>query len=187
MREASKLALSAYTKLDAGTPEEREQAVTALQKVDRAKLSRLEARALEDRGREIIQTLATEKLESGRRSYLRQDFAAAAADLKKAVALWPDHPSADEYAFYLGSAALETRDFPTAVSELQRFVEKAEGRKNKDYAHLLLGRAYDAVGQKDKAQAALIAGIEGYPASQFIRPMRYQLSQIRKAATASAE
>lgn len=183
-REASQAALAAYLKLDAATPAEREQAAKALLAVDRTQLSRLEARALEDRGRQVIQSLADEKFEAGRNAYLRQDWRQAAAEISRAMQLWPDHPEADDHAFYLGSAALESRDYEQAAIYLQRFVDKAKGRKNKDYAYLLLGQAYEMLGQKQKAEAAYVQGIEGFPSSKFYRTLRNRLNALRKAEKA---
>jgi len=183
-REASKLALAAYQKLDAGTPEEREAAVTALLAVDRAKISRLEARALDDRGRAVIQQLANERLDAGKTAYRRSDWKTAASELEKALTIWPEHPAADEHAFYLGSAALELKSYQMAADNLSRFLARYTGRTNKDYAHVLLARAQEALGEKEKAQATLRDGISSYPASQFIPHMRRHLSNLRKAETA---
>ncbi|AKU90396.1 tetratricopeptide repeat protein [Vulgatibacter incomptus] len=183
-REASKAALTAYQKLEGGSPAEREAAVVALQAVDRSRISRLEANALDDRGRNVIQQLANEKLESGKNAYRRNDFKTAVADLTKAAQIWPDHPAMDEHAFFLGSAALETRNFAVAAENLQRYLDQFKGRTNKDYAHLLLGQAYEALGNKDKAEATLRAGMDGYPSSQFYNNMRRRLSALRKPAGA---
>jgi len=186
-REASKLALAAYQKLDAGTPEEREAAVTALLAVDRAKISRLEARALDDRGRAVIQLLANERLEAGKNAYRRSDWKTAASELEKGLTIWPEHPAADEHAFYLGSAALELKSYQMAVDNLTRFIERFNGRTNKDYAHALLARAYESLGNKEKAEATLRDGISSYPASQFIPLMRRHLSNLRKEAAAKQQ
>ena len=186
-RDASTAAMSAYLKLDAGTADEREQAATALGKIDKTKLSRLEARALDDRGRTIIQSLADEKFSAGRTAYLRREYKSAVGSITKAMELWPEHPEAADHAFYLGSAALETQQYDVAAQHLQYFIDKAQGRKNKDYAHLLAGRAYEQIGQKDKAEAILRKGMEAYNSSEFWKPMRNQLTRLRKAATAAAE
>ncbi len=180
-REASTAALAAYSKLDATTPAEREAAVAALQSVDRSRLSRLEARALEDRGRGVVQQLADEFLESGKSAYRRSDWKAVVADLSKANSIWPEHPAADEHAFYLGSAALELRDYPLASENLRRYIDQFKGRTNKDYAHLLLGMAYESMGEKDKAEATLRAGVANYASSKFLPQMRRRISALRKA------
>lgn len=186
-REASRAALAAYQKLDASGAAEREKAAAALVAVDRTKISKLEARALDDRGREIIQQLANEKMEAGKQAFRRSDWAGTVANLTKALELWPDHPQADEHAFYLGNAASQSRQWELAAENLQRFVDKAAGRTNKDFAYLLLGQAYDQLGRKDRAEEVLREGINGYPASQFNKSMRGLLSRIRKTQTAGAE
>jgi len=183
-REASQAALAAYEKLDGGTPEEREAAVAALQAVDRSRISRLEAKALDDRGHSVILLLATELLDSGRIAYRRSDWKKAAADLTKAMEVMPDHPDANEHAFFLGSAALELRDYAVASENLQRYVDRFSGKLNKDYAYLLLARAYDAQGKKAEAVAALNAGLARHSASQFASQMRRHHSKLRKEMAA---
>ena len=100
----------------------------------------------------ILQTLADEKFNSGRSAYLRQNYEDTVTDISRALSLWPDHPEAADYSFYLGSAALETRKYDVAVEHLQRFVADAKGRRNKDYGYLLLARGYEAKGENDKAE-----------------------------------
>lgn len=187
-REASRLALAAYQKLEGGSAADREAAVAALQAVDRSKISRLEARALDDRGRAVIQDLANEKYESGKVAFRRQDWRGTVADLGKAMALWPEHPSAPDNAFFLGAAAMETRDFAVAEESLSRFINEAKGRGNKDYAHLLLANAQEALGKRAEAEATIRKGIDRYPASQFLPQMRRRLSALRKTeASAQAQ
>jgi len=186
-REASKVALDAYLKLDAASAEEREKAAAALATVDRTRISRLEARALEERGRAIIQQLADEKLAEGRTAFLRQNWKTSVAALSKARQLWDEHPQLDEYSFYLGAAANETREYALAAESLQRFIDKAPGRKNKDYAHLLLAQAYEMLGKNDKAEETLRQGMANYSSSQFYNPMRSRLSRLRRAQRAAAE
>lgn len=185
-RDASRAALAAYQKLESGSPEDREKAVAALTAVDRTKISKLEARALDDRGSNIIQSLANEKFEAGKNDFRRNDWAGTVSNLTKALQLWPDHPQADEYAFYLGNAAIQTRQWELAAESLQRFVDKASGRTNKDFAHLLLGQAYDQLGKKDKAEEILRQGMANYGSSQHYNAMRGLLSRMRKAETAAA-
>lgn len=177
-RTASAAALAAYLALDnAATPAEREKAALALAQVDRTKLSRLEARALDDRGRDVLQALADEKMEAGRTAYLRQNYRETVSEISKALELWPQHPSAPDYAFYLGSAAIEIRDNELAAQHLQRFVEQG-GRRNKDYGYLLLARAYEALGRKEQAEKAYRDGIAAFPGSDFNRQMRNGLRRL---------
>lgn len=180
-QEASKAALAAYLKLEGGTPAEREAAVAALQAVDRGRISRLEAKALDDRGQSVVYQLASELLDTGKTAYRRSDWKTSVEAISKAFSVLPTHPDADEYAFFLGSAALELKDYSVASENLQRYVDKFSGRLNKDYAYLLLGRAYEAAGQNEKAISALGDGIAKHSASQFAPQMRRQLSRLRKA------
>src|SRR5690606_10355949 len=110
---------------------------------------------------------------------LRQNYAETVAQISKALELWPQHPEAADYAFYLGSAAIETRDNALAVQHLQRFVDEGS-RRNKDYGYLLLARAYEALGQREKAEKAYRDGIAAFPASEFNRAMRNGLRRLLK-------
>lgn len=185
-REASQAALAAYQKLEGGSAADREEAVAAIQAVDRAKISRLEARALDDRARTVIQDLANEKFDSGRAAYRRQDWRGAVADLGKAMSLWPEHPSAPENAFFLGSAAMETREYAIAEENLTRYIDESKGRGNKDYAYLLLSNAQEALGKRAEAEATIRRGIERFPSSRFAPQMRRKLNALRRAASAEA-
>lgn len=183
-REASQAALTAYQKLEGGSPADREAAVAALQAVDRSRISRMEARALDDRARAVIQELANEKFESGRAAYRRQEWRGAVADLGKAMSLWPEHPAAAENAFFLGSAAMETREYAIVEENLSRYIKETTGRGNKDYAYLLLSSAQEALGKQAEAEATIRTGIDRFPSSKFLPQMRRKLSTLRRAATA---
>lgn len=186
-REASAAALAAYQKLDAGSAAEREAAAWDLQQIDRNRISALEARALDDRGRQVVQDLANQYLESGRTAFRRNDWKTSVQDLQKAVTLWPDHPQAADTSYFLGAAAVEVRDYDLAVDSLRRFIAEAKGRANKDYAHLLLANAYAARGGTDQAREVLLQGISNYPASQFLQPMRRRLASLRKQPQETAQ
>src|SRR5690606_10150587 len=184
-REASQAALAAYQKLlDAG-PSEREAVVAEVMAIDRSRLSRLEARALEDRARAMIQQLANEKFESGRAAYRRKDWRTAVDDLLKGMSLWPDHPLAPEHSFFLGTAANETRQYELVEQYLTRYIEEQKGRGNKDYAYLLLGNAQAALGKLSQAEATLRGGLERFPNSQFATSMRRRAATFRKEASSA--
>lgn len=187
-REASQAALAAYQKLLDASPGEREKVVAEVQAVDKSRLSRLEARAIEDRARSMIQQLANEKFESGRAAYRRKDWRGAVEDLSKGMSLWPDHPQAPEHAFFLGTAAMETRQHELVEQYLTRYIEENRSGGNKDYAYLLLGNAQSALGKHTQAEATMRRGLERYPNSQFAGQMRRRLAHFRReAAQAAAE
>jgi TolA-binding protein len=183
-REASQAALAAYQKLVDAAPSEREAVVAEVQAVDKTRLSRLEARALEDRARAMIQQLANEKFESGRAAYRRKEWRTAVDDLLKGMSLWPDHPLAPEHAFFLGTAANETRQYELVEQYLTRYIEEQKGRGNKDYAYLLLGNAQAALGKLSQAEATLRRGVERFPSSQFAAQMSRRAAALRKEASA---
>lgn len=184
-REASQAALAAYQKLMDAAPSEREAVVAEVQAVDKTRLSRLEARALEDRARAMIQQLANEKFESGRAAYRRKDWRTAVDDLLKGMSLWPDHPLAPEHSFFLGTAANETRQYELVEQYLTRYIEEQKGRGNKDYAYLLLGNAQAALGKLSQAEATLRRGLERFPNSQFATSMRRRAATFRKEASSA--
>jgi len=185
-REASQAALAAYQKLlDAG-PSEREAVVAEVMAIDRSRLSRLEARAIEDRARSMIQQLANEKFESGRAAYRRKEWRTAVDDLLKAMTLWPDHPLAAEHAFFLGTAANETRQYELVEQYLTRYIEEQKGRGNKDYAYLVLGNAKAALGKISDAEATLRRGAERFPNSQFAPQMLRRAATLRREASSTA-
>ena len=184
-REASQAALAAYQKLMDAAPSEREAVVAEVHAVDKTRLSRLEARALEDRARAMIQQLANEKFESGRAAYRRKDWRTAVDDLLKGMSLWPDHPLAPEHSFFLGTAANETRQYELVEQYLTRYIEEQKGRGNKDYAYLLLGNAQAALGKLSQAEATLRRGLERFPNSQFATSMRRRAATFRKEASSA--
>jgi len=184
-RDASQAALAAYQKLMDAAPSEREAVVAEVQAVDKTRLSRLEARALEDRARAMIQQLANEKFESGRAAYRRKDWRTAVDDLLKGMSLWPDHPLAPEHSFFLGTAANETRQYELVEQYLTRYIEEQKGRGNKDYAYLLLGNAQAALGKLSQAEATLRRGLERFPNSQFATSMRRRAATFRKEASSA--
>lgn len=184
--KASAAAFAAYQKLDSGSADEREKAALSLAAVDKTKLTPLEARALDDRGRAILERIAEAKLESGLAAYKRSDFKQASGDLQKALQLAPNHPTADDVAFNLGAAAAELKNWPLATEALTRFVDKAKTRTNKDYAILVLAEGLEKAGEKDRAATLLRAAIYDYPASEYIPAMRKRLSALTKREEGAA-
>ena len=183
-REASQAALAAYQKLLDASPSERERVVAEVQAVDMSRLSRLEARAIEDRARSMIQQLANEKFEAGRAAYRRKNWRAAVDDLLKGMELWPDHPQAPEHAFFLGTAAMETRQHELVETYLTRYIEENPSGGHKDYAYLLLANAKSALGKHAEAMATVQRGLDRYPNSQFAGQMRRRLRYFRSEAAA---
>lgn len=185
-REASQAALVAYQKLVDAAPADREKVVAEVQAIDKSRLSRLEARAIEDRARSMIQQLANEKFESGRAAYRRKEWRTAVADLSKGMSLWPDHPQAPEHAFFLGTAAMETRQYDLVETYLTRYIEENRSGTNKDYAYLLLANAQAALGKHAEAEATARRGLDRYPNSQFAGQLRRRISYFRSEAARAA-
>lgn len=183
-REASQAALAAYQKLLDASAAERERVVEEVRAVDMSLLSRLEARAIEDRARAMIQELANERFDAGRTAYRRKNWRGAVEDLAKGMELWPDHPQAPEHAFFLGTAAMETRQYELVDTYLTRYIEENKGRGNKDYAYLLLANAKSALGKPAEAETTMRRGLERFPNSRFAGQMRRRLAVFRREAAA---
>jgi TolA-binding protein len=176
------VAQASYDQLDAGTPEQREAAALAIAKIDRTKLSKLEAAAIEEHGREVLRSIARAKLESGRAAFKKKDYKTATADLGKALALWPEHPEAVEASFYLGASAAEVKEWPAVVSAMDRYVKAGKGsRGNRSYAVYLLGQGLAETGDKERAGEVLRKGLMDYGDGEYVGPMRRVLSSMRRS------
>lgn len=181
IRKNAATAYRAYRQLDAGTPEEREKAALAIASIDRTKITELEARALDDRGKEVLRQLGHERFEAGRAAFKRKDYAGAVAELTKAYALHPTHPDATENGYYLGAAGVEAKDWPAAVEGMRKYLEGGKNKRNRAHAYYVLGVGLMEQGDSAAAADAFRRGIADYPDSDFVAFSKRNLSRIRKA------
>ena len=179
--ENAAAAFAAYAKLESGSPDEREKAALAIVSLDKSKLTKLESRALDDRGKDVLKRLGHERFEAGRAAFRRQDFAGAVKELKKGFALDPAHADIIENGYYLGAAAAEVKDWPAAVEGMRRYLDGGKNKRNRAHAYYVLGYGLEETGDLPGALEAFRRGIGDYPDSDFVAFSKRHISSIRKA------
>lgn len=179
-------AYAAYQQLDAGTVDEREKAAQSISGIDKSKLTRLEALAIEDHGKEVLKKLGHERFESGRAAFKRKDYADAVAELQRGLSLFPNHPEATENAYYLGAAAAEAKDWKAAADGMRRYLENGKSKTNRAYAYYVLGEALDETGDQVGAADALRHVLTEFPDSDYVAFSKRRLTAIRKAGITGA-
>jgi len=182
-RETSERALRVYDLL--GSEKEGpglNQAMTQAMHLDRGQLSALEAKAIDDRAAGMKRQLAEAARTAGEAAYRRQDWKAASQDLGRYVELEPKVADSMIW-FHLGSARIQTREFQGAVQPLENFLKSTGGTKTAQYAGLLLGQAYEEVGNTTRAREVYERALSLYPGSDFAPQLRNRLRRLT-AATA---
>jgi tetratricopeptide (TPR) repeat protein len=158
------------------------QAMSQAMHLDRAQLSTLEGKAIDDRAAGMKRQLAEAARSAGESAFRRQDWKAASQDLGRYVELEPK--VGDNLVWYhLGSARIQTKEFQGAVHPLETFLKSAGGTKTAQYAGLLLGQAYEEVGNANRAREVYERAVSLYPGSEFATQLR---SRLKRLAAASA-
>ena len=182
-REMSEKALRVYELL--GSEKEGpglNQAMTQAMHLDRGQMSALEAKAIDDRAAGMKRQLAEAARSSGESAYRRQDWRTASQDLGRYVELEPK-VSDNMIWFHLGSSRIQTREFQGAVPPLEAFLKGTGGTKTAQYAGLLLGQAYEEIGNAARAREVYERALSLYPGSEFATQIRNRLKRLA-AATA---
>jgi tetratricopeptide (TPR) repeat protein len=182
-RDTSDKALRVYDLL--GTEKEGpglNQAMTQAMHLDRGQMSALEAKAIDDRAAGMKRQLAEAARSAGESAFRRQDWKPASQDLGRYVELEPK-VSDNMIWFHLGSARIQTREFQGAIQPLEAFLKSTGGTKTAQYAGLLLGQAYEEVGNPNRAREVYERAVLLYPGSDFAPQLR---NRLRKLAAASA-
>lgn len=182
-RDASEKALRVYDLL--GSEKEGpalNQAMTQAMHIDRGQISTLEARAIDDRAAGMKKQIADAARSSGEAAFRRQDWKAVSQELGRYVELEPKITD-NLIWFHLGSARVQTREFQGAVQPLENFLKSAGGTKTAQYAGLLLGQAYEEVGNSTRAREVYERALSLYPGSDFAPMLR---NRLRKIAGANA-
>ena len=179
-REASDKALRVYELLAS----EKEgaglnQAMTQAMHLDRGQMSALEARAIDDRAAGMKRQLAEAARSSGESAFRRQDWKAA---LGRYVELEPKVNDGMIW-YHLGSARIQTKEYQGALHPLEAFLKSTGGTKTAQYAGLLLGQAYEEVGNGTRAREVYERALSLYPGSEFATQIR---NRLRKLAAATA-
>jgi tetratricopeptide (TPR) repeat protein len=182
-REASDKALRVYELL--GSEKEGaglNQAMTQAMHLDRGQMSALEARAIDDRAAGMKRQLAEAARSSGESAFRRQDWKAASQDLGRYVELEPKVSDGMIW-YHLGSARIQTKEYQGALHPLEAFLKSTGGTKTAQYAGLLLGQAYEEVGNATRAREVYERALSLYPGSEFATQIR---NRLRKLAAATA-
>jgi tetratricopeptide (TPR) repeat protein len=182
-RDASAKALHVYDLL--GSEKEGpalNQAMTQALHLDRAQVSPLESKAIDDRAAGMKQKIAEAARSAGEASFRRQEWKAVSQELGRYVELEPK-PSDNMIWFHLGSARVQTREFQGAIQPLENFIKGTGGTKTAQYAGLLLGQSYEEVGNPTRAKDVYERAVSLYPGSDFAPTIR---NRLRKLASASA-
>jgi tetratricopeptide (TPR) repeat protein len=158
------------------------QAMTQAMHLDRAQLSALEAKAIDDRAAGMKRQLAEAARSSGESAYRRQDWKTVSQDLGRYVELEPKVGD-NMIWFHLGSARVQTHEYQGVVQPLESFLKGAGGTRTAQYAGLLLGQAYEEVGNPARAREVYERAVSLYPGSEFAPQIR---NRLRKLATATA-
>ncbi len=182
-RDASEKALRVYDLL--GSEKEGpglNQAMTQAMHIDRNQISTLESRAIDDRAAGMKQKIADSARSAGEAAFRHQDWKTVSQELGRYVELEPKL-SDNMIWFHLGSARVQTREFQGAVQPLENFLKGTGGTKTAQYAGLLLGQAYEEVGNSTRAREVYERALSLYPGSDFAPMIR---GRLRKIAGANA-
>lgn len=182
-RESSEKAMRVYDLL--GTEKEGpglNQAMSQAMHLDKAQISALETRAIEDRAAGMKQRLADSALNAGQSAFRRQDWKGVSEQLGRYVELNPKVDDGQVW-YHLGSARIQTREFQGAIVPLENFLKTAGGTKTAQYAGLLLGQALEETGNPAKAKEVYERAEKLYPGSDFAPMIR---NRLRKIAAAGA-
>jgi tetratricopeptide (TPR) repeat protein len=181
-RETSERALRVYDLL--GSEKEGpglNQAMTQAMHLDRGQMSALEAKAIDDRAAGMKRQLAEAARSAGESAFRRQDWKAASQDLGRYVEL--EQKVGDNMIwFHLGSARIQTREFQGAVHPLEAFLKSTGGTKTAQYAGLLLGQAYEEVGNPARAREVYERAVSLYPGSEFAPQIRNRMKRLAAAS-----
>ncbi len=183
-REASEKAARAYDLL--GSEKEGPGQTLAMDQalhLDRQLLSRMEAKALDDRSAGLKARIAQLALERGNAAFRRNDWTAAAQELTRYVEL-EKHVEENMVWFRLGNAYTQAREHAKAIPPLETFLKSAGGTKTAQYAGYLLGTAYEDTGNGDKARQVYERALGLYPGSEFAPMIRARLRRLGSPAAA---
>ena len=185
-REASEKAARAYELL--GSEKEGPGQTLAMDQalhLDRQLLSRLEAKALDDRAAGMKAKMAQAALERGNAAFHRNDWTSAAQELTRYVELEPRVEESMVW-FRLGNALTQAKEHQRAIPALENFIRSTGGTKTAQYAGYLLGTNYEETGSSDKAQKAYERALNLYPSSEFSSLIRGRLKRLGALQAAAA-
>ena len=177
-REASEKAARAYELL--GSEKEGPGQTLAMDQalhVDRQQISRLEAKALDDRAAGMKAKIAQAALERGNAAFHRNDWSAAAQELTRYLELEPRVEESMVW-FRLGNALTQAKEHQRAIPALESFLKSTGGTKTAQYAGYLLGTDYEESGNGDKARQTYERALGLFPSSEFSGLIRARLKRL---------
>jgi tetratricopeptide (TPR) repeat protein len=178
-------AMQVYKMMTSLPGDERLKGIDALQKLDQTKLSAFARLALQERAASLRREVGAGILEKGKAAFRRQDWAEAAAQLSRFLAMEPPAEDALEASFFLGNALFQARKFEEAIKPLSRFVEGDKKARARDFAMVLLSQAYDMVGDREQGYAVAREALATYPGSDFRAQLQGRVA--KGAGTASPQ
>jgi len=185
-RDASEKAARAYDLL--GSEKEGPGQTLAMDQamhLDRQLITRLEAKALDDRAVGMRAKMAQAALERGNAAFRRNDWATAAQELTRYTELEPKVEEPMVW-FRLGNALTQAKEHQRAIPPLENFIKATGSTKTAQYAGYLLGTSYEETGNADKAQKAYERALGLYPSSEFSSLIRGRLKRLASRASAQA-
>jgi len=177
-REASEKAARAYDLL--GSEKEGPGQTLAMDQalhLDRQLISRLEAKALDDRAVGMKAKMAQGALERGNAAFRRNDWAGAAQELTRYIELEPRVEESMVW-FRLGNALTQAKEHQRAIPALESFIKSTGGTKTAQYAGYLLGTDYEETGNAEKARQSYERALGLYPSSEFSALIRGRLKRL---------
>ena len=177
-RDASEKAARAYELL--GSEKEGPGQTLAMDQalhVDRQQISRLEAKALDDRAAGMKAKIAQAALERGNAAFRRNDWNAAAQELTRYIELEPRFEESMVW-FRLGNALTQAKEHQRAIPALESFLKSTGGTKTAQYAGYLLGTDYEETGNGEKARQTYERALGLFPSSEFSGLIRARLKRL---------
>jgi tetratricopeptide (TPR) repeat protein len=177
-RDASEKAARAYDLL--GSEKEGPGLTLAMEqalRLDRQQISRLEARAIDDRSAGLKVKMAQSALERGNAAFRRNDWQGTITELGRYVELEPKVEDGMIW-FRLGNALTQSKEYAKAVAPLENYMKTAGTTKTAQYGGYLLGTAYEATGNTDKAKVAYERAAALYPGTDFATMIRNRLRRL---------
>lgn len=185
-RDGSEKALKIFDELAAGKEgPQLSAALVASARLDRSRLTALEAKALDDKEASLKQSVAQASHDRGKSAFRRGDFSAASAEFARYVVLMPNGPETPYAHYWLGEARSQLRDYQGAVVPLETFLKTSPSGKNHDWASVLLGVALEETGQFAKAQDVYNSALAKYPHSIHVTQMRNRMKKLPSAMAAA--
>src|SRR5438128_5708433 len=183
-RDASEKAARAYDLL--GSEKEGPGQTLAMDQAlhaDRQLLSRLEAKALDDRAAGMRAKMAQAALERGNAAFRRNDWTGAAQELTRYTELEPRVEDSMVW-FRLGNALTQAKEHQRAIPALESFIKASGGTKTSQYAGYLLGTDYEETNNAEKARQSYERALGLYPGSEFSSMIRGRMKRLsgQKAA-----